>query len=68
MARVGSRARQLRIALAAKQVAAPVWQPEDWESAAERPEAHWEMGEESEGDDTEDECEMPDPEHHQNVF
>jgi len=62
MARLGSRARQLRIARAAKQAAAPVQQQEDWESPAERSEAHWEMGEESEGDDTEDECEMTDTE------
>jgi hypothetical protein len=62
MANIGSRARQLKIARAAKQAAEPVQQQEDWEAAAERSEAHWEMGEESEGEDTEDEYEMTDTE------
>ena len=52
----------MRIAQAAKQAAAPVQQQEDLEPAAERSEAHRVMGEESEGNDTEDECEMTDTE------
>jgi hypothetical protein len=62
MACLAFSARRLKIARAAKQEAAPVQKQEDWESAAERLKALWEMGEESEGDDTDDECKMTDTE------